>query len=519
MKKHFLLGMLLCLASQAYAQAPLIAKVEISGNSTIPHDALEQNLDAQGLIVGEPFNNERLEVLAQHLRDHYRYTRRSEAEVETHIEPLDNGEVNIEIRIHEITAEEGLPEGYNNDPYSDDLYREIRVSDDPTISDQTAADEMDDDRIGTVSLGLGYGNKGVNYRLSLIKRELFGNKDLSMRLTGMHDRYESNIDLGISKANFFHEKLRLDTNLFYDAFDNSRSKTAAPYHRRSYGIQATINIPESRYSGYYAGFRYTHNQIKDLRPEYHRAIYLNSLEKDDWRFNARDVDLVLGWQFNNYNRKLLPTRGLGIKLDGSISLPGSDNKYYKLKLDGQGYYPLNRAETWLISAKTTLGYAQGMHNQEVPFYQNFTAGGADTLRGFAYGTVGPRAVYSAYNLQRPYNLWPLYQEKSQQTIGGNALAAASLELVVPSVFIPESYRSNFRTALFVDAASVWETGKNLRHPLGVDNNRSRNIRVSAGIALQWQFPVGVLSVSYAVPIKKYQGDRTEALQINIGSSF
>lgn len=518
MKKHCLLGFLICLSAQAYAQSPRIANVIIAGNSSIPRDALEQNLYANGIIGGQPLNKEGLEVLRQHIIDHYRYSRRAEAEVETRLQPLDNGEIDIELLINEISPEQGLPEGYDNDPYADDIYTETYLnSEQGSFSDKETTD--DEERIGTVSLGLGYGNKGANYQLSLIKRRLFGNKDTSMRLAGLHDRYESNLDLGISKANFIREEIRLDSNIFYDAFDNSRSKTASPYHRRTYGAQATLNFPESKYSAYYAGLRYTHNSLKDFRPEYHRAVYLDSMGQKKWNFKANDFDLLLGWKFNNFNRKFLATRGIGVKIDGSISLPGSDNKYYKLELNGQGYYPINQTETWVISAKTSLGYAKGMSSHQVPFYQNFTAGGSSSLRGFAYGTVGPRALYSAASIQNMISDPRLYQQNSQQTIGGNALAAASLELILPSVFIPQEYRHNFRTAVFVDAASVWETSNKLKHPRASDNHRSKNIRVAGGIALQWQFSSGVLSVSYAVPIKKYPGDRTESLQINISGNF
>lgn len=543
MKQPWLMGLVLGLGMLILAQAATIAKVTITGNSSIPTDALEHNLKMNGISQGKDLNPERLEVLRQHVLGHYRYFRRHEAQVETRLKPLDNGHVEVELFIDESTWAQGLPEGYNNDPYAEDIYTESKVTDKRVAGEHASAtpdadnelanenetnkelesdaeNEAEDENSpeGTVSLGLGYGNKGTHYKASFIKRRLF-DTDASMRLSALHDEYETNIDLGISKPNFIKPGLRLDTNIFYDAFDNSHSRTVAPYKRKSYGLQAILNVPIDKDSSYYGGVRYTHNRLKDVRPEYSRALYLDSIGQRHWDFKANDFDLLLGWKFNNFNKKFLPTKGIGLKLEGSASLPGSDNRFYKVKLDAEGYYPLNEKQTWLVAAKASLGYAKGMSGRQVSFYQNFTAGGLGTLRGFAYGTVGPRALYSSYPLANVSTLQGLYRQTSRHVVGGNALAAGSLELIVPSFYLSPKYQSQFRTALFVDAASVWETNQEHIHPLVADNARSGNVRVSAGLSLQWQFPLGVLSLSYAVPIKKYAGDRLEQFQLNISGSF
>lgn len=525
-----------------------IADVRITGNTSIPLDALELNLEANGIVKGQVLDPERLEILRQHVIGHYQYFRRYLALVETRVKTLDNGQITVELYIDEDAVNQGLPAGYNDDPYDQDIYHQepsenheiaaheptdahsdthdgtAHESPENTVVDNnddisSEQDEDDPNRPdSTISLGLGYGNKGTLLRASYIKRRLF-DSDVSMRLSAMHDRYESNIDLGFSKPNVFKPGIRLDVNLFYDAFDNSRSRTVAPYDRRSYGLQAKLNFPIDKDSSFYTGLRYTHNRLKDIRPEYQRSLYLRSIDSQRWDFKANDLDLLLGWKYNNFNKKFLPTRGIGISIDGAASLPGSDNKYYKVQVNAEGYYPLNTAETWLLAAKTTLGYAKGMDSHEVPFYQLFTAGGTGSLRGFAYGTVGPRALYAAQTMPQVSSASHLYTQRSRHVIGGNALAAGSVELIVPSFFIPQEYRRDFRTSLFIDAASVWDTNSKTAHPLLTENTHSRRIRVSAGLSLQWQFPAGVLSLSYAVPIKKYAGDRREQLQLNISGSF
>ena len=45
------------------------------------------------------------------------------------------------------------------------------------------------------------------------------------------------------------------------------------------------------------------------------------------------------------------------------------------------------------------------------------------------------------------------------------------------------------------------------------------LRGSAGIALLWRAPVGPISISYAYPFKKKDGDEIERLQFTFGGGF
>ena len=177
---------------------------------------------------------------------------------------------------------------------------------------------------------------------------------------------------------------------------------------------------------------------------------------------------------------------------------------------------MNREHKWVISTKAGLAYANGLGGKELPFYHTYNAGGIGSIRGFAYGGFGPQAIY----LGKDSSGNVVFNNVNGDIVGGNALATASLELIMPTPFVSDKYQHNVRTSLFVDAASLWNTkwDKNVYPELDNYGDYKR-IRASAGIAFQWNSPIGPLVFSYAKPIKKYQGDEIEQFQFSIGGSF
>src|SRR5690606_17449287 len=116
----------------------------------------------------------------------------------------------------------------------------------------------------------------------------------------------------------------------------------------------------------------------------------------------------------------------------------------------------------------------------LPFFENFYAGGARSVRGFRDNTLGPRE--SAFN------------SSYLQPMGGSLKTVGSLEM-----FFPQLIKSPAaRVSAFVDFGNVFRN---------VDAFESSELRASAGIALMWRAPVGPISISYAFPIRKQDAVR------------
>ncbi|MDU8923674.1 outer membrane protein assembly factor BamA [Pasteurellaceae bacterium LIM206] len=372
---------------------------------------------------------------------------------------------------------------------------------------------------GSINFGIGYGtDSGLSYQAS-IKQDNFLGMGSSISLAGSRNDYGTSINLGYTEPYFTKDGVSLGGNIFYEKYDysNSSSTNIASYDRTAYGINGTLSFPVNENNAYYLGLGYVYNKLKNIVPEYNRAKYVDSINSgDSWRFKSHDFEFSLGWNYNNLNRGYLPTKGVKASVGGKITIPGSDNKYYKINADIQGYYPLDRDQLWVLSARAGAAYANGFGGKVLPFYQNYNLGGIGSLRGFSYGGVGPNAIY--YNTDTKD-----YTSVSDDVVGGNAMATASVELIVPTPFVSDKNQNNVRTSFFVDAGSLWNThwtaADKAKYPTLPDYSDPTRIRASAGIGFQWQSPIGPLVFSYAKPIKKYDRDDVEQFQFSIGGSF
>jgi len=241
------------------------------------------------------------------------------------------------------------------------------------------------------------------------------------------------------------------------------------------------------------------------------------------------VKVGLGWHRNTYDRFPFPTSGSNQQLDLLMTLPGGNNtaRYYKASYTLHKFMPLGHG--FIFSILGSFGFGNGYgHTEGLPFFENYHAGGISS-----HGQV---RGYEAYSLG-PLN-------ERGDPLGGNILAAASAELILP---YPLS-RERIRTSIFVDVGNVFSinapscvpvigsdsvipytdaAGNITGFPRNVSGTVDLNgyrygplLRVSAGIAVQWQSPFGPLTFSLAKPLtQRYPGDRTEPFAFSVTTGF
>ncbi|MFD1007319.1 outer membrane protein assembly factor BamA [Oceanisphaera ostreae] len=383
---------------------------------------------------------------------------------------------------------------------------------------------------GSINFGIGFGtDSGFSIQAGLQQENFLGTGNRVGINSQMND-YSKDVSLDFTDPYFTVDGVSLGGRVYYREFD-ARDANIADYDSTLYGVRALSGFPVNEDNRLNFSVGYEHNTLGKPSDSYEQL-------NDFWKLHSDKVagadeisfdtfDLTAGWTRNTLNRGYFATAGDRQNLSLKVTVPGSDLQYYKASFDDAHYFPIDREHNWVLAGKFRASYGDGYGeagsgDQRLPFFENYYAGGFNTLRGFKSNSVGPRAVYKDANGDL---------RGDDSTIGGNALIAASAELIVPTPFAGEDLQRSLRTSVFVDVGTVWNTnysgeydgcGSNAGDSncdLIYDYGDPSNFRASAGVSMQWLSPLGPLVFSLAAPLKDVEGDRTEIFNFNIGRTF
>ncbi len=386
---------------------------------------------------------------------------------------------------------------------------------------------------GSFTFGLGYSQlSGMTTQIQLSQNNFLGSGN-RVSVEAQRSDYLQRYAFSFMNPFFTDHGMSLGYNLWWREFDYSNFNTAQ-YSTTNAGMQGILGLPITENDTVSLAFAIDRNQIFAYQGSTPQSIidYIDAVGYrtfHSWRMET-------GWARDTRNDYFMPTRGMYQRISAELTLPGSTVQYYKLNYEFSKYWMLSPA--FVLNTKAEIGvgdsygsdivrnicwtagttidtdgdgindtYVPGPDPSEpcligspdfvktvtatgLPFFENFYAGGTRSVRGFRDNTLGPREVIGGYS----------------QPLGGSVKTTGSVELVFPKLFDSRAAR----VSAFLDFGNVYD---------GFDNFDAGELRASAGVALLWRAPVGPISISYAYPIKKKDGDEIERLQFTFGGGF
>ncbi|RLV59825.1 outer membrane protein assembly factor BamA [Parashewanella curva] len=396
---------------------------------------------------------------------------------------------------------------------------------------------------GSFNAGIGYGSAtGVSLQFGVQQNNFLGTGNQA-GININTNKFQKNISLSYTDPYWTKDGISLGGSIFWNKTDFGRQNLEA-YKNQAYGVALNSGFPINEVNRINYGAAYRHNTLSELRSNQQTQRFFDIYrdgDNDDLSFD--NFELSLGWFRNTLNRGTFPTSGSQQRLNGEMTVPGSDVQYFKLDFDTSFYFPLTRSHNFVFLARARAGYGNGYgktgkNDNILPFWENYYSGGNTTLRGFESNTVGPRSFVVTRGTEPcpspigggcgiPTDINQI-QVTNGRSIGGNAIATASLEMIFPIPFLDEAYSNSVRSSLFVDAGSVWDTEFDYDSYRTLPEDEFKKIadysdpsrfRASYGLSVQWLSPMGPMIFSLARPIKSYEDDDTEVFSFNIGRTF
>ena len=387
---------------------------------------------------------------------------------------------------------------------------------------------------GSFNAGIGYGSEsGLSLNAGIQQDNFFGTGNKAGVSVSTND-YSKNASLNYTDPYFTVDGVSFGGKIYFTDFEASEADIV-DYNNRTYGISGTLGFPINENNTLSFSLGYEWNKISQTtsyaQTDIFWDIYQDEVDADGSFVIFQGFDVSASWRRRTLNRGVFATSGSEQKANFTMTVPGSDVQYFKMSFDNKYYIPLSTNQRWSVLMRGRIAYGNGYgqtsngDDHVLPFYENYYAGGFYSVRGFNSNTISPKGLQSS---NAPGSGDKGYVA-TDSSIGGNALATGSVELIFPTPFLSEEYANLVRTTVFVDAGSVWDT----EFDASVYENQSclggcgyygdysdpSRLRASAGVSLQWLSPMGPLVFSLATPLKEYEGDKTEVFTFNIGTTF
>ena len=153
-------------------------------------------------------------------------------------------------------------------------------------------------------------------------------------------------------------------------------------------------------------------------------------------------------------------------------------------MQASAYYAIDEAANYVLAGRIGFGSLFGPELNEIPTTHRFYAGGAGSVRGYAYRSLAPIGPFG-------------------QAIGGRSLLDGSVEARI-------KVTDTIGVVPFLDMGNAFASSyPDFKEP----------IRFAAGLGLRYYTAIGPIRLDLAMPLERTRGATQVAVYVSIGQAF
>ena len=309
------------------------------------------------------------------------------------------------------------------------------------------------------------------------------------------------VDFSFTEPHFLDRNLAAGFDLFHKEVDFTN---VASYRERNTGGNLRMGFPIAFNTQLGLRYRLEREEIYDVANNASLAVKAAEGESI-----VSSVGFTVAYDTRNLPQS--PTSGVFASFSEDLAGVGGDVNYFRSVVDGRGYYPVTHQDH--LGGPRAGRLHHGMGRRGRPHDGPLLQGRRNHQRLRARGHRSPRRLRRRRNRQAG-------EDCSKDPLGGQAFWATTAELRFPLPFVPDNL--GMQGAVFVDAGSLWEaSGLALA---AVDDegsfiNDTADVRMSTGVSIIWQSPLGPLRADLAQALLKASYDRTELFRFGASTAF
>jgi outer membrane protein insertion porin family len=339
---------------------------------------------------------------------------------------------------------------------------------------------------GKIGAGLGFSQgQGLILNASISQDNFLGSGK-RVQFAFNNSDVNTNYGLGYTNPYFTVDGISSGFNAFYRV-TNAQDANLALFETKEYGGAFSLGIPVAENNSLLTSLEYTNTEI-DLEPGSSTQI------RDFITQNGDTYDilkLTAGFAYDTRNKRVLPDKGTYHRINTEVSMPSFGDAIEFYKIDYETKWFKNIYEDYILTLGADIGYGDSYGDtSELPFFENFYAGGPRTVRGYEENTLGPR-------------------DSTNRPLGGDTKIIGNAEIILPVPFLSD-FKKSVRVTGFIDAGNVYGPDEDLE--LG-------DLRYSTGVSAIWVSPFGAVSASMALPFNDKSTDEIQNFQFTFGTSF